>query len=1511
MQKRSTVLLLTCLLSLTNSLFAWQADNENGTFTNPLFYDEFSDPDLIRVGDDFYLTGTTMHTMPGLPILHSKDLINWELLTYAFEKLDLSPELRMEDDRTFYGQGIWAPSFRYHDGTFYIFSNVNRNNTQLYTATDPKGPWTHKTMDCALHDLSVLFDDDGKVWVVWGYQDLHLAQLNEDLTNIIPETERIIIKRGSPMGEGVHFYKFKGKYFLTSAWFVGRMRMPCARADRPEGPWEINEAISMDEDFGLAEGNRLGQGGNPPFNLVPGNTHNGGRMSLHQGGIVDTPTGEWWGFSMMDYNSAGRMLGLSPVTWKDGWPYFGLPGNLKRTPRTWVKPNTGYVSEPKVPYQRNDDFSGTLANVWQWNHVPVDEKWSFARPGYLRLNSLPAEDFWHARNTLTQRGIGPISIPTAELEVSGLQDGDIAGLALLNLPYAWIGVKKQGHETLLQSFNQFTGETTSIPLLSERVWLRAHCDYLTEKATFSYSLDGRAFEPFGAEFTMIFQLVTFQGTRYGLFNFNTLGIEGGYADFDRFTVDEPHPRGLMREIPYGQTVTFAINGRPALLGTQEATLAVVSLGSETARFKVVDCGLGRVALEQQGSYLSVAGPQGPVTLEPGKPGKHRDAEMFQWTENVYGDLILMSLLTHCHLRVNPEDGAVTVDHPGPYPDRKDGSCFTWKVVADEPKEKPLSEDRAVIRVTSKPKAISQDLFGIFFEDINYAADGGLYAELVQNRSFEYHRRDNIFWHTLSYWELIEQGEAKACVMVTDELPLHENNPHYAVLTVEQVGERVGLRNGGFDGIPIRGRDSYDVSVFARVLSGDMTSLTVRLETLSGESLGQTQLTGLTDQWAQYTAVIKAQASDKDARLVVLADATGSVALDMVSLFPQKTFKNRPNGLRRDLAKVIADLKPKFVRFPGGCLAHGDGLENMYRWKDTIGPVEQRKAQRNIWRYHQTMGLGYYEYFQFCEDIGAKPLPVVPAGVCCQNSGNYLGLVPRGQQGIPMDEMPAYVQEVLDLIEWANGPADSEWGSKRAAAGHPEPFGLEYLGVGNEDQITEVFRERYKMINDAVKAKYPEIMVIGTTGPATEGRDYEEGWKFARQEKLPMVDEHGYRSPTWFWQHLERFDVYDRNESKVYLGEYAAHDQDRANTLRSALSEAAYNIGLERNADHVRLASYAPLLSKQGRTQWRPDMIYFDNVSITRSLNYYVQQMFDLNQGDVYHPTTITVKAGDKPEEPEPTSWPNGILLGSWDSQVEFDDVKVVKNDKTLLDESFESQPDEPDAWHVIDGQWQVTKGLYTQQSNAQPALIRYGFEDDRSGYTLTCRARKLNGAEGFLIGFGARDDHNYYWFNLGGWGNTLHAIERATDGTKSVVGRQLDGSVEANRWYDIKVELTEKRFRCYLDGEKLFDESYVPVVKTPDLAASCLQDTATGDVILKIVSKSDLPIKAKLDLSELGPFDSVARCTLLTGEPMDENRFGQRSEIRPRRFQHRAAASMPYEIPAHSMTVLRFKPKSK
>lgn len=543
--------------------------------------------------------------------------------------------------------------------------------------------------------------------------------------------------------------------------------------------------------------------------------------------------------------------------------------------------------------------------------------------------------------------------------------------------------------------------------------------------------------------------------------------------------------------------------------------------------------------------------------------------------------------------------------------------------------KPL---KASIRIDkNQVKSISRNLVGVFFEDLNYAADGGLYAELIQNRDFEYSSKDG---HPDKNWNSMYAWSVEGNYMdfsIAENNPVHANNPHYAVLEVEKAG--AGLCNGGYDGIVVRKNEKYDFSFWVKILKGKDCRFQVVLEDEKKNKLAKGVISVSGTSWTQKTITLMAGMDADNAKLMLIPLDEGKYGIDMVSLFPQNTFKNRPNGLRADLAQAIADLKPKFVRFPGGCLAHGDGLDNIYDWKGSIGPLEARKPLPNIWRYHQTRGLGYFEFFQFCEDIGAEPIPVVAAGVCCQNSGTCShyswGEIGCGgqQRGIPMNEMEKYIQDILDLIEYANGDAaKTKWGKIRAASGHPKPFNLKYIGIGNEDIITDVFKERFAMIYQAIKKTYPEITVIGTVGPACEGSDYEEGWNFAGRLGLPMVDEHYYRTPGWFIHNQHFYDHYDRKKSKVYLGEYAAHLPGRPNNLETALAEALYLISVERNADVVNMVSYAPLLAKEGHIQWKPDLIYFNNKEVKLTVNYYVQQLFSNYSGDEYIASSVRLSS---------------------------------------------------------------------------------------------------------------------------------------------------------------------------------------------------------------------------------------------------------------------------------------------
>jgi len=677
----------------------WMPDNGNGTYTNPLFYDEFTDPDIIRVGDDFYLAGTTMHTMPSLVVLHSKDLVNWKFLSYAAEQLDLGPQFRLEEGKDIYGQGIWAPCIRFHHGMFYLFSNINGSGLQVFTSRNPAGPWVHRSLGRAIHDLSVLFDDDGRIYAVFEYGEVKLIEFKPDLSGFVEGSERVIIPRGNAMGEGHHFYKIKGKYYIISADYAPVGRMQAARADRPEGPYET-VTISARETMGTQRGwwgNNMGQrapvpGPGAKFDLAKPGDNDFGAATLHQGGIVDLPNGDWWGFSMMDFKSVGRTTFLSPVTWQDGWPYFGLPGNLGRSPRTWTKPAVGVDIAPTAPYERNDDFAGpALRPVWQWNHAPVAGKWSLVeKPGTLRLHALPAAHFLVARDTLTQRVIGPVSSATVVLDGTGLQPGDIAGLGLLNMPCAWIGLARTDAGLVLRWYNQVTNETIDQPVPGPRVSLRATGDYDADLARLSYSVDGTTFTPVGAEIRLPFQLKTFQGVRYSLFAFNTAGHEGGVAEFTAFSVAEPLA-DRSQNLPLGKVITLTnlANGTVAfanpngILHWTKADSKVAA--SPAARFRVLDRSHGRVALEalNGAGFVTVVGLG--LSADVRVQAKESDGSLFQWQDMIRDrQCMLLSLKTHRFVGLDPATGEpYGADWPGAHPDRKDGTVLTWTEVTEK------------------------------------------------------------------------------------------------------------------------------------------------------------------------------------------------------------------------------------------------------------------------------------------------------------------------------------------------------------------------------------------------------------------------------------------------------------------------------------------------------------------------------------------------------------------------------------------------------------------------------------------------------------------------------------------------------------------------------------------------------------------------------------------------------------------------------------------------------------
>ncbi len=786
---------------------------------------------------------------------------------------------------------------------------------------------------------------------------------------------------------------------------------------------------------------------------------------------------------------------------------------------------------------------------------------------------------------------------------------------------------------------------------------------------------------------------------------------------------------------------------------------------------------------------------------------------------------------------------------------------------------------AEIRVDcDKPTVtLGPHLYGLFFEDINYAADGGLYAELVQNRSFEYHSLEKTHrgsrFHPAYAWKIVERQGGRAEMGVVNVKPLNQNNRNYLRLKVGPSGV-VGVSNSGYDGIHLDEGAGYDVSLYARTedWTGD-SALTVTLES-EGQSCGSVVFRGPDATWKKLEGVITATKTTEKANLVVTTTGQGTLSLDMISLFPQNTFKGRKNGMRKDLAHALKELNPKFLRFPGGCITHGWGLDNIYRWKDSVGDVAQRKPNWNLWGYHQTYGLGYFEYFQLCEDLDAAPLPVVPVGLSC-------GF--RAREFVPIDQLQPHIQDALDLIEFANGPVTSKWGAVRAEMGHPEPFELQFICLGNEEEDTPGMRQRFPLFARAIRKAYPDIKVIGTSGLGDRIPLYD----LMTREKVYSSDEHYYMSPGWFLRNDTRFDEFNRSLPKIFVGEYAAHDSGRENTLYSALSEAAFLTGVERNADMVDMTCYAPLFGREGYCQWNPDLIYFDKRRVVRTTNYYVQQLFAANKGDVYLNNSVEVK------DPWTSPTLSGhVGVGSWNTTIEVDEVTA--NGRKL----------DPATWEVITGDYRITDGKYVQSDGrATPAMSISKEAFSGGNVTITMRARKTAGAEGFLLRFGAdKEGKEGYWWNVAGWNNTRHGLEQLT-GDNTVTVASTSGSIATGQWYDLRVELTAGLIRCYLD------EVLVQEYKTdpPGLSVSSTYDHSAGEVILKLVNPTPKPIEAHITLASLDGVESKAQLVSLSGEKDATNTFDQPNAVVPVRSEISAGAEFAHTIPAFAVQIIRSK----
>jgi alpha-L-arabinofuranosidase len=774
-----------------------------------------------------------------------------------------------------------------------------------------------------------------------------------------------------------------------------------------------------------------------------------------------------------------------------------------------------------------------------------------------------------------------------------------------------------------------------------------------------------------------------------------------------------------------------------------------------------------------------------------------------------------------------------------------------------------SPAKITVAVDQPGHKISPTLWGIFFEDINLSADGGLYPELVRNRSFEDSDKPD-------FWKL---SGGNSTMAIDGSRPLNTFNTNSLRVNVDGA---FTLQNDGYWGMNIVKGDSYKLKLAVRVADGFNGSLTVKILSSSGAVLASGEISGFGNNWRYHTLDLTATDGDPKAHLEISGSGSGTLFLDMVSLMPEKTWKD--HGLRTDLAESLDALHPSFMRFPGGNWIEGDDIAHMYHWKYTIGDIDARTPLWNTWGYNTTQGLGFYEYLQLCEDLGAEPLFGINCGIAL------------GDKVVPMSRMGQWTQDALDAIQYANGPTNSVWGGLRAQAGHPAPFNLKYMEIGNENGGPDYW-QRWALLANAIRAKYPEMKLIATSSLQNGSHPI--------NPRPDIVDEHYYESPESFMRRANQYDNYNRNGPKIFVGEYAVTQNAGLGNLRAAIGEAAFMTGMERNSDIVELASYAPLFVNMNHRAWNPDLINFDSSRWYGIPSYYVQQMFSENRGDVTLPVQV-----DSPKAVIEAS--KGMIgVGTWNTEAEFKDIKVTAPDgKTLFTSDFSTNSD---GWKLLgDGaQWSVQDGALRQ--SAEKEFIR-AIAGDKSwtDYTLTLKARKISGREGFLILFHITGDEDRTWWNIGGWNNTQDAVE--SGGTID----QKPGRIETGRWYDIRVVVSGKNVKCYLDGQLVHDVNYESDGQVTALYSCASLDDKTGDVIVKVVNASAVPLETELDLSGAKNLTGQGSAIVLTSEsPKDENTLDDPTKVSPKTEPVSfSGTSLTRAFPGNSFTVLRLKSKN-
>ncbi|HEY8958266.1 alpha-L-arabinofuranosidase C-terminal domain-containing protein [Chitinophaga sp.] len=824
----------------------------------------------------------------------------------------------------------------------------------------------------------------------------------------------------------------------------------------------------------------------------------------------------------------------------------------------------------------------------------------------------------------------------------------------------------------------------------------------------------------------------------------------------------------------------------------------------------------------------------------------------------------------------------------------------------------IAQNRAEIRVntTEKGAVVPSTLHGIFFEEISHAGEGGLYAEMVQNRGFEDHRLPagtrlengwlvpfprkphfmlngqvsdwKMEWPLKSRWPAWHAANNAALSLVTD-YPLNAATPH--AMQVKAEGKGAALVNEGFWGMNVEKDARYRLSFFANNVKGYTGKVTVSLQTISGQILADTtfQVSGAA-AWKKYNAVLTAKGSDSTARLVLTLQQPGTLLFDMVSLFPVHTFRDRPNGMRADLAALIQQMKPAFVRWPGGCYVEGITVESAPDWKTTLGPPEQRTPTYSPWGYWSSNGFGYHEYLQFCEDINAAALYVFNVGISCEyRSGTF----------VPDDGVAPYIQSALDAIEYAIGPVTSKWGKQRAANGHPAPFPLKYVEAGNEQHGPD-YAKRYNRFYDAIHRKYPQIGIIASMGIGDVNRHTLDS-----MQHTDIVDEHAYKAAGWSQRNFDHFDKYKRGRWDMYVGEYATNAGVGAGNLQAALNDAVYVMSMEKNADLVKMSSYAPLLVNEHDADWPVNLIHFNAGASFGRISYYALNLLNDHKATFNYPVTITLF----PEEKPAPKFSGGIGLATWDTEVEYKDITVVQQGDTVYNSSRDPQLGD---WLPVRGSWTKQAGLLAQTAEgAQQLAVLQGYHFN--AYTLSLKARKTGGVNAFIIPFAVKDTNTCLRAHIGSWLNSNAMFESLTNGYE-VAGIsnpvRLKAPLESGRWYSIRLEVNNEEVRCYVDDSLLM--SYREPQSLFSIAG---KDEKTGDIILKIVNAGNTPVKADINLNGTAVNPVAEVITLTAGNPDAENSFAAPEAYTPHSSTiHNAAAQFSWEVPAMSVNIIRLKP---